>query len=266
MTDTCRVRGPRPRRLRAHPRRRRGRRRCRPTSGCSARFLTRWRAPGHPRRQLHGRPDLHPARGRQPRDRCGTGAHRPGAAGRAHAPGRTSGCGHVRRVRVAGRRSHAAGPAPQPHLPGQAAHDLLRLCCADPTRVPRRRRRPARRPRRRRRRDYDDADAELVAAAQSLLWVLADRGRYAAMQRAITAPVLLLHGDQDRLVPIAAARPPPRRTRRGVRGGPRASVTSRSSRCRSGRPTASWSGWPSIRRCARPPLPRRVRRSPGDDR
>ena len=38
--------------------------------------------------------------------------------------------------------------------------------------------------------------AEMLSAAQSLLWVLADRRRYAAMQRAIDVPVLLLHGDR----------------------------------------------------------------------
>jgi hypothetical protein len=46
----------------------------------------------------------------------------------------------------------------------------------------------------------------LLGAAQSLLWVLADRRRYQEMQRGIDVPVLLLHGDRDRLVPIAAAR------------------------------------------------------------
>jgi pimeloyl-ACP methyl ester carboxylesterase len=88
---------------------------------------------------------------------------------------------------------------------GQAAHDLLALCCADPARVP-----PAVVDQHvalaTERRRYPDADAELVSAAQSLVWVLADRRAYARMQRAITAPVLLLHGDRDRLVPIAAAR------------------------------------------------------------
>ena len=87
----------------------------------------------------------------------------------------------------------------------EAAHAMLRLCCADPSRVPadvvelhlelaglRR--------------EYSDVDSEMLAAAQSLLWVLADRRRYAAMQRAIDVPVLLLHGDRDRLVHIASAR------------------------------------------------------------
>jgi pimeloyl-ACP methyl ester carboxylesterase len=87
----------------------------------------------------------------------------------------------------------------------EAAHAMLRLCCADPSRVPadvvelhlelagQRR-------------EYSDVDSEMLSAAQSLLWVLADRRRYAAMQRAIDVPVLLLHGDQDRLVHIASAR------------------------------------------------------------
>jgi pimeloyl-ACP methyl ester carboxylesterase len=56
------------------------------------------------------------------------------------------------------------------------------------------------------RRAYPDVDAEMLAAAQSLVWTLADRRKYAAMQRAIGAPVLHLHGDQDRLVHIASAR------------------------------------------------------------
>ncbi|HTY71580.1 MAG TPA: alpha/beta hydrolase [Actinomycetes bacterium] len=86
-----------------------------------------------------------------------------------------------------------------------AATDLLRLCCYDATRVPRHvvdqhvelaalRR------------AYPDVDAELLTAARSLVWVLADRRRYGAMQRAIDVPVLLLHGDRDRLVPVSCAR------------------------------------------------------------
>ena len=46
----------------------------------------------------------------------------------------------------------------------------------------------------------------MLTAAQSLLWVLADRKRYAAMLQDIDVPVLLLHGDQDRLINIASAR------------------------------------------------------------
>lgn len=87
----------------------------------------------------------------------------------------------------------------------EAAQALLRLCCADPSRVP----------------DdvldlhielagqrtqYPDIDSEMLAAAQSLMWVLADRKRLAEMQRSITVPVLLMHGDRDRLINIASAR------------------------------------------------------------
>ena len=87
----------------------------------------------------------------------------------------------------------------------KAAHELLRMCCADPTRVPdevvEQHRELAGQ-----RLDYPDVDSELLTAAQSLIWVLADRRRFAAMQREIDVPVLLLHGDQDRLINVAAAR------------------------------------------------------------
>jgi pimeloyl-ACP methyl ester carboxylesterase len=87
----------------------------------------------------------------------------------------------------------------------EAAHAMLRLCCADPSRVPRdvvdlhveladQRR------------EYTDVDSEMLTAAQSLLWVLADRRKYAALQKSIDVPVLLLHGDRDRLVHVASAR------------------------------------------------------------
>jgi pimeloyl-ACP methyl ester carboxylesterase len=87
----------------------------------------------------------------------------------------------------------------------QTARDLLRLCCADAGRVPadvvEHHLELARE-----RHGDPDLDAELVTAARSLVWVLARRRRYAAMMRAIRVPVLLLHGDRDRLVPVAAAR------------------------------------------------------------
>lgn len=87
----------------------------------------------------------------------------------------------------------------------EVASGLLRLVCADPSRVPQhvldQHVKLASQ-----RREYSDVDAELLSAARSLLWVLADRRRYAAAQRAVAVPVLLLHGDRDRLVPIASAR------------------------------------------------------------
>jgi len=82
---------------------------------------------------------------------------------------------------------------------------LLRLCCVDPSRVSR----PIIEQHlelARERYDYPDVDAELIVAARSLLWVLARRRLHASMLRDISVPVLLLHGDQDRLVPIASAR------------------------------------------------------------
>ena len=87
----------------------------------------------------------------------------------------------------------------------EAAHAMLQLCCEDPSRV------PAdvidlHVELAHERRAYSDVDGEMLSAAQSLLWVLADRRRYAAMQKAIDVPVLLLHGDRDRLVNIASAR------------------------------------------------------------
>lgn len=82
---------------------------------------------------------------------------------------------------------------------------VLRLCCADSSRVPddvvEQHLELARE-----RRDLPDVDAELVVAARSLMWVLARRRAHAEMLRRIHVPVLLLHGDRDRLVPVAAAR------------------------------------------------------------
>lgn len=87
----------------------------------------------------------------------------------------------------------------------EQAMDVLRLCTVDPSKIPAEVI-EAHRALARERLEYPDVDAELIIAARSLLWVLARRGRHAEMLRRITAPVLLLHGDRDRLVPLAAAR------------------------------------------------------------
>jgi len=91
------------------------------------------------------------------------------------------------------------------HSAEQQTLALLRLCCADSSRVPQEvvERHIALA---RERFEYADVDNELIVAARSLMWVLARRRLHAAMLRKIAVPVLLLHGDQDRLVPIAAAR------------------------------------------------------------
>jgi pimeloyl-ACP methyl ester carboxylesterase len=87
----------------------------------------------------------------------------------------------------------------------QQAMDVLRLCTVNPSRIPEEVLQ-AHLAVALERAEHPDVDAELVVAARSLLWVLARRRQHAAMLARITAPVLLLHGDRDRLVPVAAAR------------------------------------------------------------
>jgi pimeloyl-ACP methyl ester carboxylesterase len=89
--------------------------------------------------------------------------------------------------------------------PEQLAWDTLQLCCVDPNRVPAEVV-AAHVELARSRAYYAELEAEFVLATRSLLWTLARRKQYAAMLRRITAPVLLIHGDGDRLVPVAAAR------------------------------------------------------------
>lgn len=89
--------------------------------------------------------------------------------------------------------------------PEQAAMDVLRLCCVDVDRV------PAEVIAQhialaRVRRTYSEVDDAMLDAARSLLRALARRRRHAEMLTGLHGPVLLLHGDKDRLVPIASAR------------------------------------------------------------
>jgi pimeloyl-ACP methyl ester carboxylesterase len=86
----------------------------------------------------------------------------------------------------------------------QLAMDTLRLCCADPSRVPApvvaahvelARTRPR----------YPGQEHEFVAATRSMLRLLSRRKRFWELAAGIDCPVLLLHGDRDRLVSIAAA-------------------------------------------------------------
>ena len=89
--------------------------------------------------------------------------------------------------------------------PEQAAMDVLRLCCVDTGRVPaevvEQHIATARV-----RRTYPEVDDAMLDAARSLMGVLSRRRQYAAMLARMAGPVLLLHGDKDRLVPIASAR------------------------------------------------------------
>ena len=89
--------------------------------------------------------------------------------------------------------------------PEQVAWEILTFCCADPHRVPADvvaahlelgRRREA----------YTEMDAEFVAATRSLLRILLGRRRVLRTLSRIGCPVLLLHGEADRLVPVGSAR------------------------------------------------------------
>ncbi|MDQ2781513.1 MAG: alpha/beta hydrolase [Actinomycetota bacterium] len=57
-----------------------------------------------------------------------------------------------------------------------------------------------------RRPEAQAANAAYLSAARSILRVLGTKERYRDLIRSITAPVLLIHGDRDRLVPVTAAR------------------------------------------------------------
>jgi pimeloyl-ACP methyl ester carboxylesterase len=56
------------------------------------------------------------------------------------------------------------------------------------------------------RQDVEGMDRAFLAAARSLLRVLADPRRYRRAMAGIRVPVFLVHGDRDRLVPVTAAR------------------------------------------------------------
>lgn len=87
----------------------------------------------------------------------------------------------------------------------QAAYETLRLCCVDASRVPQAVVEQHIELARHRRELDADIDAEMIVAARSLMWVMARRRMYDAMLAAIRVPVLLLHGEKDRLVPLKAA-------------------------------------------------------------
>ena len=104
---------------------------------------------------------------------------------------------HLGKALLRTRRRHST--------PEQAAMSVLRLCCVDADRVPSevvdQHIALARA-----RRAYDEVDDAMIDAARSMMRVLASRRRHATMLAATQGPVLLLHGDKDRLVPIASAR------------------------------------------------------------
>jgi pimeloyl-ACP methyl ester carboxylesterase len=54
--------------------------------------------------------------------------------------------------------------------------------------------------------DDGQMNSDMLAAARSLTLTVGRRRQFASMLRQIKAPVLMLHGDRDRFVPISAAR------------------------------------------------------------
>jgi len=89
--------------------------------------------------------------------------------------------------------------------PLRQVRDMLRLCGVDPDALP-----PETIDRSidliGRREDVPAMDKAFLSAARSLLRILVDPRRYRAAMASITVPVLMVQGDEDRLVPVAAAR------------------------------------------------------------
>ncbi len=88
----------------------------------------------------------------------------------------------------------------------EQAKAILRLSCVDSHRIPAELWQEHLALARERDEDCPDGDAELVVATRSLLFVLAHGRRIRDLTQRMVVPVLLLHGAQDRLVPLAAAR------------------------------------------------------------
>ena len=92
-------------------------------------------------------------------------------------------------------------------------------------------------------------EADFLGAARSLLAVLRRPKRYDALIAGIRRPVLLVHGELDRLVPVRRHDERPRSTRRGARHTSTGRGTPRSSRRRTTCSTTSSRG---SRRSRRP--------------
>jgi pimeloyl-ACP methyl ester carboxylesterase len=89
--------------------------------------------------------------------------------------------------------------------PLRQVRDMLRLCGVDPDAL------PAEMVDRSvaliaAREDVPGMDKAFIAAARSLVLLLADPRRYRQAMAAIAVPVLMVQGDRDRLVPVEAAR------------------------------------------------------------
>lgn len=89
--------------------------------------------------------------------------------------------------------------------PEQSVEDTLALCCVDPSRVPAEARQVAV-ALAYERRGYRHVEQAFISAARSVIRTIANRSAYDQVLTAVQAPVLLLQGEQDRLVRVAAAR------------------------------------------------------------
>jgi pimeloyl-ACP methyl ester carboxylesterase len=89
--------------------------------------------------------------------------------------------------------------------PEGLVRETMRLCTVDPSRIPEDVYR-AHVELARRRRAFAWAMPAYLDAARSVVRLLAQRRRIHDTMRRVAAPTLLVHGDRDRLVPLAAAR------------------------------------------------------------
>ncbi|MDQ1537830.1 MAG: hypothetical protein QOE58_2223 [Actinomycetota bacterium] len=89
--------------------------------------------------------------------------------------------------------------------PQMAVAESMRLCCVDPGKVPSEVIEQAV-ALAQIRFEFPEIDDALIEAARTMMLALARGRSHGAKLAAMQGPVLLLHGDQDRLVPIASAR------------------------------------------------------------
>jgi pimeloyl-ACP methyl ester carboxylesterase len=90
--------------------------------------------------------------------------------------------------------------------PERVARDVLALCCVDVKRIPSAVFEEHLELARVRAREAPWSHDAFLEAARSILWVLAKRGTFEEAVRRVKAPALVLHGVDDRLIPVAASR------------------------------------------------------------